>query len=159
MIGLLQRVSEARVDVAGKTIGAIGNGLMVLVCAERGDTVTEAERLLERLLGYRVFADATGKMNLSLRDVAGGLLLVPQFTLAADTGKGTRPSFTPAAPPDVGKRLFEHLLARARRAHSQVAAGEFGAMMKVSLINDGPVTLWLEVHPRSGSAGNAVLKE
>jgi len=159
MIGLLQRVSEARVDVAGKTIGAIGTGLMVLVCAERGDTVTEAERLLERLLGYRVFADAAGKMNLSLRDVAGGLLLVPQFTLAADTGKGTRPGFTPAAPPDVGKRLFEHLLARARRAHSQVAGGEFGAMMKVSLINDGPVTLWLQVHPRSGSAGKAVLKE
>ncbi len=109
MIGLLQRVSEARVDVDGKTIGAIGIGLMVLVCAERGDTVTEAERLLKRLLGYRVFADATGKMNLSLRDVAGGLLLVPQFTLAADTGKGTRPSFAPAAPPDVGKRLFVRL--------------------------------------------------
>jgi D-tyrosyl-tRNA(Tyr) deacylase len=159
MIGLLQRVSEARVDVDGKTIGAIGTGLMVLVCAERGDTATEAERLLERLLGYRVFADATGKMNLSLRDVAGGLLLVPQFTLAADTGKGTRPSFTPAAPPDVGKWLFEHLLAHARRAHSQVAAGEFGAMMKVSLINDGPVTLWLQVHPRSGRAGKAALKE
>ena len=159
MIGLLQRVSEARVDVAGKTIGAIGTGLMVLVCAERGDTVTEAERLLERLLGYRVFADAAGKMNLSLRDVAGGLLLVPQFTLAADTGKGTRPSFSPAAPPDVGKRLFEHLLARARRAHSRVAAGEFGATMKVSLINDGPVTLWLQVHPRSGRPGKAALEE
>jgi len=159
MIGLLQRVSEARVDVDGKTIGAIGNGLMVLVCAERDDTATEAERLLERLLGYRVFADTTGKMNLSLKDVAGGLLLVPQFTLAADTGKGTRPSFTPAAPPDVGKRLFEHLLARARRTHSQVAAGECGAMMKVSLINDGPVTLWLQVHPRSGRPGKAALKE
>ncbi len=159
MIGLLQRVSEARVDVDGKTIGAIGIGLMVLVCAERGDTATEAERLLERLLGYRVFADATGKMNLSLRDVAGGLLLVPQFTLAADTGKGTRPSFTPAAPPDVGKRLFEHLLARARRAHSQVAAGAFGAMMKVSLINDGPVTLWLQVRPRSDRPGTAALNE
>jgi len=150
MIGLLQRVSEAHVDVGGKTIGAIGAGLMVLVCAERDDTATEAERLLERLLDYRVFADAAGKMNLSLRDVAGGLLLVPQFTLAADTGKGTRPSFSPAATPDVGSQLFKHMLTCARRAHSPVAAGEFGAMMKVSLINDGPVTLWLQVHPRSG---------
>ena len=151
MIGLLQRVSEAHVDVDGKTIGAIGPGLMVLVCAERGDTVTEAERLLERLLDYRVFADAAGKMNLSLRDVAGGLLLVPQFTLAADTGKGTRPSFSPAASPDEGRRLFEHILEHARREHSPVAAGAFGAMMKVSLVNDGPVTLWLQVHPRSGT--------
>jgi D-tyrosyl-tRNA(Tyr) deacylase len=159
MIGLLQRVSEAHVDVDCKTVGAIGPGLMVLVCAERGDTVTEAERLLERLLGYRVFADAAGKMNLSLRDVAGGLLLVPQFTLAADTGKGTRPSFTPAAPPDEGRRLFEHMLARARRAHSPVAAGEFGAMMKVSLTNDGPVTLWLQVHPRSGRPAEAAPRE
>jgi D-tyrosyl-tRNA(Tyr) deacylase len=128
---------------------------MVLVCAERDDTVTQAERLLERLLDYRVFADAAGKMNLSLRDVAGGLMLVPQFTLAADTGKGTRPSFTAAAPPDLGRRLFEHMLACARRAHSPVAAGEFGAIMKVSLINDGPVTLWLQVHPRSGRLGEA----
>ncbi len=149
MIGLLQRVSEARVDVDGRTIGAIGPGLMVLVCAERGDSVAEAERLLERLLDYRVFADSAGRMNLSLRDVEGGLLLVPQFTLAADTGKGTRPSFTPAAPPDLGRRLFEHIVARARSAHPPVAAGEFGAMMQVSLINDGPVTLWLQVHPRS----------
>ena len=159
MIGLLQRVSEAHVDVDGKPIGAIGPGLMVLVCAERGDTVTEAERLLERLLDYRVFADAAGKMNLSLRDVAGGLLLVPQFTLAADTGKGTRPSFTPAAAHDEGRRLFDHMLACARRAHSPVAAGEFGAMMKVSLVNDGPVTLWLQVHPRSGRPGEAAPRE
>ena len=159
MIGLLQRVSEAHVDVTGTTIGAIGPGLMVLICAERGDTVTEAERLLERLLDYRVFADSAGKMNLSLRDVAGGLLLVPQFTLAADTGKGTRPSFTPVAAPDVGRRLFEHILACARRVHSPVAAGEFGAMMKVSLINDGPVTLWLQVRPRSGRLGEAVPRE
>ena len=150
MIGLLQRVSEARVDVAGKTIGAIGPGLMVLVCAERGDSAPETERLLERLLACRVFADAAGKMNLSLRDVAGGLLLVPQFTLAADTSKGTRPSFTAAAPPDAARRLFEHMLAHARRAHSPVAAGEFGAMMQVSLINDGPVTLWLQVKPSPG---------
>ena len=159
MIGLLQRVSEARVDVDGKTIGAIGPGLMVLVCAERGDTVTEAERLLGRLLDYRVFADAAGKMNLSVRDVAGGMLLVPQFTLAADTGKGTRPSFTPAAPPDEGRRLFEHMLAHARRTHSPVAAGEFGAVMKVSLINDGPVTLWLQVPPRAGRPGVAAPRE
>jgi D-aminoacyl-tRNA deacylase len=143
MIGLLQRVSESHVEVDGRTIGAIGPGLMVLVCAERGDSEIEAERLLERLLGYRVFADAAGRMNLSLRDVAGGLLLVPQFTLAADTGKGTRPSFTPAAPPEEGKRLFGHMVTHARRAHAPVAAGEFGAVMKVSLINDGPVTLWL----------------
>ena len=155
MIGLLQRVSEARVDVDGRTIGAIGPGLMVLVCAERGDTVTETERLLERLLACRVFADAAGKMNLSLRDVAGGLLLVPQFTLAADTSKGTRPSFTAAAPPDVAKQLFGHMLAQARRAHSTVAAGEFGAMMKVSLVNDGPVTLWLRVQPPSGHSREA----
>ena len=159
MIGLLQRVSEAHVDVDGKTIGAIGPGLMVLVCAERGDTVTETERLLERLLDYRVFADAAGKMNLSLRDVAGGLLLVPQFTLAADTGKGTRPSFTPAASPDEGRRLFEHMLERARREHSPVSAGAFGAMMKVSLVNDGPVTLWLQVHPRSGRPAKAAYSE
>ena len=159
MIGLLQRVSEAHVDVDGRTIGAIGPGLMVLVCAERGDTVAEAERLLERLLAYRVFADSAGKMNLSLRDVAGGLLLVPQFTLAADTAKGTRPSFTPAAPPEVGRRLFDHMLAPARRAHSPVVAGEFGAIMKVSLTNDGPVTLWLQVHPRSGRPGEAAPRE
>ena len=159
MIGLLQRVSEAHVDVDGKTIGAIGTGLVVLVCAERGDTMAGAERLLERLLDYRVFADAAGKMNLSLRDVAGGLLLVPQFTLAADTGKGTRPSFTGAAPPEEGRRLFEHMLERARRAHSPVAAGEFSTTMKVSLINDGPVTLWLQVHPRPARPGEAARGE
>ena len=155
MIGLLQRVSEARVEVDGRTIGAIGPGLMVLVCAERGDTVTETERLLERLLACRIFADADGKMNLSLRDIAGGLLLVPQFTLAADTSKGTRPSFSAAAPPDVARQLFAHMLADARRAHSTVAAGEFGATMKVSLVNDGPVTLWLRVEPPSGHSREA----
>lgn len=148
MIGLLQRVSEARVDVDGRTIGAIGSGLMVLVCAERGDTEAAADRLLARLLNYRVFPDAGGRMNLSLKDAGGGLLLVPQFTLAADTRKGNRPSFTPAAPPDAGKRLFDHLLAAAHRAHSPVAAGEFGAEMQVALVNDGPVTLWLRVDPQ-----------
>jgi D-tyrosyl-tRNA(Tyr) deacylase len=145
MIGLLQRVSQARVEVGGEVIGAIGRGLMVLVCAERGDGETEAERLLERLLNYRVFSDPDGKMNLSLRDVQGGLLLVPQFTLAADTRKGNRPSFTPAAAPDDGRRLFEHMLARARALHPDVAAGRFGADMQVTLTNDGPVTIWLRV--------------
>ena len=145
MIGLLQRVSQAKVEVDGASVGAIGAGLMVLICAERGDGEAEADRLLERLLGYRVFADAEGKMNLSLRDVQGGLLLVPQFTLAADTHKGTRPSFTPAAAPAEGERLFDYLVARARAAHPAVATGRFGAHMQVSLTNDGPVTIWLRV--------------
>ena len=147
MIGLLQRVSQARVEVGGEPIGAIGRGLMVLVCAERGDRETEAERLLERLLNYRVFADADGKMNLSLRDVQGGLLLVPQFTLAADTRSGNRPSFTPAAEPALGRTLFDHAVAQARLRHAPVATGEFGAHMQVSLVNDGPVTFWLKVDP------------
>ncbi len=151
MIGLLQRVTEARVEVGGKVVGAIGPGLLVLACAQRGDTEAQAERLIERLLGFRVFADDNGQMNLSLRDVGGALLLVPQFTLAADTRKGTRPSFSPAAPPDEGKRLFEHLLACARASHAPVASGEFGAHMRVSLTNDGPVTLWLEVGAQSGN--------
>jgi D-tyrosyl-tRNA(Tyr) deacylase len=145
MIGLLQRVSQARVEVAGEVTGAIERGLLVLVCAERGDGEAQAERLLERLLSYRVFADAEGKMNLSLRDIQGGLLLVPQFTLAADTRKGNRPSFTPAAPPEEGMRLFQHMLAKARALHPTVAAGRFGADMQVSLTNDGPVTIWLRV--------------
>jgi D-tyrosyl-tRNA(Tyr) deacylase len=147
MIGLLHRVTHARVDVAGETVGAIGKGLMVLVCAERGDEEGQADRLLERLLNYRVFADAEGKMNLSLRDVQGGLLLVPQFTLAADTTKGNRPSFTPAAPPPVGARLFDYFLARARQLHAPVESGRFGAEMQVTLTNDGPVTIWLHVDP------------
>jgi D-tyrosyl-tRNA(Tyr) deacylase len=145
MIGLLQRVSQAKVEVDGASVGVIGPGLMVLICAERGDGEAEADRLLERLLGYRVFADAEGKMNLSLRDVQGGLLLVPQFTLAADTHKGMRPSFTPAAAPAEGERLFDYLVARARAAHPAVATGRFGAHMQVSLTNDGPVTIWLRV--------------
>lgn len=147
MIGLLQRVTQARVEVDGAGVGAIGPGLMVLVCAERGDGEAEAERLLERLLGYRVFGDAEGKMNLSLRDVQGGLLLVPQFTLAADTHKGMRPSFTPAAAPAEGERLFDYLVARARAAYPAVETGKFGAHMQVSLVNDGPVTIWLRVEP------------
>lgn len=144
MIGLLQRVTRARVEVAGETIGAIERGLLVLVGVQRGDNTARAERLLERLLGYRVFPDADDRMNLSLRDVGGGLLLVPQFTLAADTKKGTRASFTSAAPPDVGEQLFGDLVDLARASHPRVATGRFGADMQVSLVNDGPVTFWLE---------------
>ncbi|MEI2743063.1 MAG: D-aminoacyl-tRNA deacylase [Candidatus Competibacter sp.] len=143
MIGLLQRVSAARVEVEGKIVGAIETGLLALVGVERGDTEAQADRLLERLLGYRVFADADGKMNRSLREIEGGLLLVPQFTLAADTRKGMRPSFTPAASPDEGERLFDYLVAQARLQHALVATGRFGAHMQVSLTNDGPVTFWL----------------
>lgn len=145
MIALLQRVSGAHVTVGGEVIGAIDRGLVALVGVEQGDDEARADRLLERLLGYRVFADAAGKMNLSVRDVAGGLLLVPQFTLAADTAKGPRPSFTLAAAPEVGRRLFEYLIAQAARRHSPVQAGRFGADMQVTLTNDGPVTFWLQV--------------
>ncbi|MCW5621340.1 MAG: D-tyrosyl-tRNA(Tyr) deacylase [Burkholderiales bacterium] len=152
MIGLLQRVTQARVEVGGEIVGSIGQGLLVLVCAERGDDVEQADRLLERLLNYRVFSDADGKMNLSLHDVRGGLLLVPQFTLAADTRKGNRPSFTPAAAPEEGRRLFEHLLQRARALHAPVACGRFGADMQVSLTNDGPVTIWLQVPAAGGGS-------
>jgi D-tyrosyl-tRNA(Tyr) deacylase len=148
MIGLLQRVSSAAVVVDGALVGAIDAGLMVLVCAERGDTEKEADALLAKLLGYRVFADEAGKMNRSVTDVAGGLLLVPQFTLAADTKSGTRPSFTPAAAPADGARLFEYFVSQARLKHAQVATGRFGADMKVSLTNDGPVTFWLQVEPK-----------
>lgn len=148
MIGLLQRVSAASVVVDGELIGAIDAGLLVLVCAEKGDTEKEADALLAKLLGYRVFSDAAGKMNLSVADVQGGLLLVPQFTLAADTRSGTRPSFTPAAAPADGLRLFQHFVERARVQHPQVATGRFGADMKVSLTNDGPVTFWLRTTPK-----------
>jgi D-aminoacyl-tRNA deacylase len=148
VIGLLQRVSSARVDIGGETVGAIGRGLLVLVCAERGDDEASAGRLLERLLNYRVFSDALGKMNLSLRDTGGGLLLVPQFTLAADTNSGNRPSFTPAAPPEQGRALFEFIAARAGVLHPATASGRFGADMQVSLTNDGPVTFWLRVPPQ-----------
>lgn len=147
MIGLLQRVSEARVAVAGTLVGEIGVGLLVLIGVERGDGETQASRLLERLLGYRVFADAEGKMNLSLREIDGGLLLIPQFTLAADTRKGLRPSFTSAASPAEGERLFNYLATQARQLHTPVATGRFGAHMQVSLVNDGPVTFWLQIAP------------
>ncbi len=147
MIGLLQRVASARVEIDGEMVGAIGRGLLVLVCAERGDDEASAGRLLDRLLSYRVFPDAMGKMNLSLRDVSGGLLLVPQFTLAADTGSGNRPSFTPAAPPEEGRRLFAFMVSLAADRHAATASGRFGADMQVSLTNDGPVTFWLRVPP------------
>lgn len=147
MIGLLQRVNEARVEVGGETVGAIGAGLMVLVGIQRDDTQREAERLLERLLGYRVFEDDTGRMNRSVSQTSGGLLLVPQFTLPADTRKGTRPSFTPAAAPDIATALFDYLVERATAQHQSVQTGRFGAYMQVSLVNDGPVTFWLEVTP------------
>ena len=147
VIGLLQRVSEARVDVGPDTVGAIGRGLMVLVGVERGDTEREGERLIERLVGYRVFPDDHGKMNLSVADVGGGLLLVPQFTLPADTRKGARPSLSNAAPPDDGRRLFEHAVRRARSLHPLVETGRFGARMQVTLTNDGPITFTLRVTP------------
>jgi D-tyrosyl-tRNA(Tyr) deacylase len=148
MIGLLQRVTGASVVVDGECIGAIDAGLMVLVCAERGDSEREADLLLGKLLGYRVFADDAGKMNRSVTDVQGGLLLVPQFTLAADTKSGTRPSFTPAASPAEGERLFAYFARQASLRHPQVATGRFGADMQVSLTNDGPVTFWLQVAPK-----------
>ena len=143
MIALIQRVSQARVAVAGDTVGAIGRGILALVGVERGDTEARAQRLLERVLGYRVFPDAEGRMNLSVRDVGGGLLLVSQFTLVADTTKGMRPSFSSAAPPEEGRRLFEHLVVLARAVHPDVATGRYGADMQVALVNDGPVTFWL----------------
>lgn len=149
MIALLQRATHASVAVAGETIGSIGAGLMVLVCAERGDTFVEADALLKKLLGYRVFSDAAGKMNLSVADVNGGLLLVPQFTLAADTRSGARPSFTPAAAPEEGRRLFDHFVAEARRIRENVQTGRFGADMQVTLTNDGPVTFWLQTRPKA----------
>ena len=147
MIGLLQRVTHASVVVDGVTVGSIAAGLMVLVCAERGDTEKEADALLSKLLSYRVFSDDAGKMNRSVLDVAGGLLLVPQFTLAANTQSGTRPSFTPAAASELARALFDYFALRAGTKHANVATGQFGADMQVSLTNDGPVTFWLQVKP------------
>ena len=154
MIALIQRVDKANVEVSGEVIGSIQRGLMALIGIQRGDNTAAAERLVERLLHYRVFPDEAGKMNLSLSEIDGGLLLVPQFTLAADTRKGTRPSFTPAADPELGKQLFTHVLETARRDYQRVGCGRFGADMKVSLVNDGPVTFWLEVTP-SGNADSS----
>lgn len=145
MIGLLQRVQCAQVDIGGRLTGRIDAGILVFVGIEREDTESTANRLLERLLGFRVFADQQGKMNRSVRDVGGGVLLVPQFTLAADTSSGMRPSFTTAASPERGRALFEYLVERASAVFSPVASGEFGSDMQISLVNDGPVTFWIRV--------------
>jgi D-tyrosyl-tRNA(Tyr) deacylase len=147
MRSVLQRVREAKVVVDGRTIGEIGPGLLVLVCAERGDSELHADKLLAKLLKLRIFSDAAGKMNRSVQDVEGGLLLVSQFTLAADTSGGNRPSFTDAAPPDEGRRLYEYFVAQARAAHPVVRTGEFAADMQVHLVNDGPVTIPLRIAP------------
>jgi D-tyrosyl-tRNA(Tyr) deacylase len=147
VIGLLQRVSQAQVVVEGVSIAGIGAGLLVLVGVQRGDGATQADRLLERLLGYRVFPDAAGRMNHSVCDVQGGLLLVPQFTLAADTRTGSRAGFSTAADPEDARRWFEYLVLQARLRYARVQAGSFGADMQVGLVNDGPVTFWLEVPP------------
>ena len=145
MLAVLQRVREARVRVAGQCIGEIGPGLLVLLCAERGDGEAQADKLLAKLLKLRIFSDAAGKMNRSVQDVGGGLLLVSQFTLAADVSGGNRPSFTNAAPPEAGRRLYEHFVAQARTAHPLVQTGAFAADMQVELVNDGPVTIPLTV--------------
>ena len=148
MIALMQRVTQGRVTIDGATVGAIGPGLVALICAERNDGVKQSDALVRKLLGYRVFADAQGKMNLNLGDIGGGLLLVPQFTLAADTNSGTRPSFTPAAQPELGRQLFARFVEQARELHASVETGRFGAYMQVELTNDGPVTFWLQVQAR-----------
>lgn len=145
MIALLQRVNEASVVVDGKTIGEIGQGILVFIGVEKNDTSDHVTRLLNKILGYRIFADEQDKMNMNVKDIQGGLLMVPQFTLAADTQKGTRPSFSSAAPPDIGQALFNEFVEEAKRQYSIIATGRFGADMKVSLINDGPVTFWLQV--------------
>ncbi len=145
MKAVLQRVAQARVDIAGRTVGEIGAGLLVLLCAERGDTDAAADRMLAKMLKLRIFSDAAGKMNRSVQDIGGGLLVVSQFTLAADVSGGNRPSFTLAAPPDEGRRLYDHFVAQARAAHPVVATGEFGADRQVHLLTDGPVTIPLQM--------------
>lgn len=146
MKAVLQRVSQARVTVEGELIGAIGQGLLVLLCAERGDTEAVADKLLAKMLKLRIFSDEAGKMNRSLQDVGGGLLLVSQFTLAADTSGGNRPSFGQAAAPDEGRRLYDHFVAQARAAHPLVQTGRFAADMQVQLVNDGPVTIPMQMN-------------
>jgi D-aminoacyl-tRNA deacylase len=147
MIALIQRVARAKVEVAGSVTGAVERGILALIGIEAGDSTQTGQRLLERVLTYRIFPDDAGKMNLDLRQVGGGLLLVPQFTLVADTRKGTRPSFSDGAPPELAKALYSQLLQAAQAAHPTVASGMFGADMQVSLTNDGPVTFWLRVAP------------
>ena len=144
MIALIQRVGEASVTVDGQIVGRIGRGVLALIGVQRGDDGTSAARLLERVLGYRIFEDEAGRMNRSLTDIGGGLLLVPQFTLAADTRKGTRPGFSGAEQPERARALFDELVAMARARHAEVATGSFGAHMRVALVNEGPVTFWLE---------------
>ena len=146
MIALIQRVAQAEVRVSTRVTGAIDRGVLAFIGVQREDSESAADRLLERLLTYRIFADDQGRMNLDVRAVGGGVLLVSQFTLAADTRSGTRPGFSTAAAPERARELFEYLVLRARAAHPQVATGEFGADMQVSLVNDGPVTFWLETH-------------
>ncbi len=143
MIALIQRVTSAKVEVAGQIVGQIDQGILALIGVEKGDQPANAKRLLERLVGYRIFTDDSDKMNLSVSDIGGGLLLVPQFTLAADTKKGMRPSFSTAAPPQEGQKLFDYFVTEAKKSELDVATGEFGADMQVSLCNDGPVTFWL----------------
>jgi D-tyrosyl-tRNA(Tyr) deacylase len=147
VLALLQRVVEARVTVAGEVVGEIGPGLLVFACAERGDSMQQAERLAARILAFRMFADADGRMNRSVRDAGGGVLLVSQFTLAAETRSGNRPSFTPAADPETGRKLYDRLVEQVSAAHTPVATGRFGATMAVHLVNDGPVTFLLRVDP------------
>jgi D-tyrosyl-tRNA(Tyr) deacylase len=154
MIGLLQRVSRASVAVAGEVVGKIGPGLLLLLGVERGDSEAESGRLEERVLTYRIFEDENGRMNRSLLDTGGSILIVPQFTLAADTKKGTRPGFQTAAPPDEGERLYEHFVVAVRRRVATVATGRFGAHMAVELVNDGPVTFWLQIAP--GTSGQPI---
>jgi D-tyrosyl-tRNA(Tyr) deacylase len=149
MKALLQRVAEARVVIEGRTVGQIGGGLLVLVCAERGDAEAQADKLLAKILKLRIFSDEVGKMNLSVQDVKGGLLVVSQFTLAADASGGNRPSFTGAAAPDEGRRLYDYFVAQARSLHPDVQTGQFAADMKVHLVNDGPVTIPLRIDPAS----------
>ena len=158
MIALIQRVTQAEVRVADMPVGAIARGILALIGVRRGDTEPAADRLLERILGYRIFPDAQGRMNLSLREVAGGLLLVPQFTLAADTHSGMRAGFSTAAAPEEGKRLFDYLVERARASLDPVASGAFGAHMQVSLVNDGPVTFWLEAPGPAPADGHAKIE-
>jgi D-tyrosyl-tRNA(Tyr) deacylase len=144
MIGLIQRVSEARVTIDNQVVGEINNGILALIGIERNDAQQQADRLLQKILGYRIFEDPTGKMNLCLQDIEGGLLLVPQFTLAANTNKGMRPGFSAAADPDEGKCWFDYLLKRAQQKYAHVASGRFGVDMQVSLVNQGPATFWLQ---------------
>ncbi|MGW8421363.1 D-aminoacyl-tRNA deacylase [Comamonas sp. HJ-2] len=149
MMSVIQRVKQARVEVGGRITGQIDQGLLALVCAERGDTEAEADKLLAKMLKLRIFSDEAGKMNKSLQDIGGGLLVVSQFTLAADTRGGNRPSFTAAAAPDEGRRLYEYFVDQARLAHAQVQTGEFAADMQVHLVNDGPVTIPMRMEPQA----------